>query len=63
MYSGEIEMFLREHNYVVTPEECNMLMDINKNSQIKNMKFLCEHNQYVITTEDGYCFKFWVTPN
>ena len=38
MYSGEIEMFLKERNNMVTSEECNMLVDINQNPQIKNIK-------------------------
>lgn len=63
MYSEEIEDFLRERNYVVTMDECNRLVDINVNTQIKNMKFFCANNEYVINTEDGYCFKFWVIPN
>ena len=60
MYSAEIEMFLKEHNYVVSPEECNMLLDINTNTQITNMKFFATNNQYVINTDDGYCFIFYV---
>jgi len=60
MYSGEIEMFLKERNNMVTSEECNMLVDINQNPQIKNMKFFCDNNEYVINTEDGYCFRFQV---
>lgn len=63
MYSGEIEMFLREHNYVVTPEECNFLMDINTNPQIDHMKYSSADNQYVIYTNDNYCFRFWVKPD
>lgn len=60
MYSYEIEMFLREHNYVVTPEECCRLLDINTNTQIDNIKYSCENNQYVINTLDGFRFTFWV---
>ena len=60
MYSEEIETFLKERNYIVTIEECNLLMDVNTNTQIRNMKFLCENNEYHIYTEDGYHFKFYV---
>ena len=45
MYSNEIETFLRERNYVVTPEECNLLMDINTNTQITHMKYI--DNEYL----------------
>ncbi len=58
MYSSEIERFLQERNYVVTPEECNLLMDVNTNTQITNMKFSCTNNEYHISTDDGYYFKF-----
>lgn len=60
MYSEEIETFLRERNYEVTMEECNLLMDVNTNTQIKSMKYLCENNEYHIITDDGYYFKFRV---
>lgn len=60
MYSNEIERFLEERNYVVTPEECNLLMDINTNTQITNMKYFCTNNEYHISTDDGYNFKFIV---
>ena len=60
MYSTEIEAFLKEHNYVVTPEECNRLLDVNVNTQIKNMKYFCDNNQFVINTDDGYTFVFYV---
>lgn len=60
MYSSEIEQFLKERNYVVTPEECNVLMDVNTNTQIKNMKYFCGNNEYHIVTDDGYHFIFYV---
>ena len=60
MYSEEIEHFLKERNYVVTPEECNLLMDINTNTQIKSMKYFCGNNEYHIITDDGYHFIFTV---
>lgn len=63
MYSSEIEMFLREHSYVVTPEECSRIVDPNTSPQITNIKFFCENNRFVVNTEDGYCFKFQVIPN
>lgn len=60
MYSSEIETFLKERNYVVTPEECNMLMDVNINTQITHMSYFCADNEYHISTDDGYNFKFKV---
>lgn len=60
VYSNEIETFLRERNYIVTPEECNLLMDINTNTQITHMRYFCENNEYHIYTDDGYFFKFQV---
>lgn len=60
MYSSEIETFLKERNYVVTPEECNMLMDVNTNTQITHMRYFCADNEYHISTDDGYNFKFKV---
>ena len=63
MYSSEIETFLKERNYVVNPEECNLLMDINQNPQIDHMQYFTADNQYVIFTNDNYCFRFWVKPD
>jgi len=60
MYSNEIETFLKERDYVLTPEECNVIMDINTNTQIAHIKFLCTNNEYYISTDDGYTFKFRV---
>lgn len=60
MYSSEIEQFLKERNYIVTPEECNLLMDVNTNTQITNMKYFCADNEYHIYTDDNYIFKFKV---
>ena len=60
MYSYEIENYLKERDYWLTPEECNLLMDINTNTQITNMKFFCTDNEYHISTNDGYNFVFHV---
>lgn len=60
MYSNEIELFLKERDYVVTPKECSMLMDININTQISHMKYFWANNEYHITTDDGYNFIFRV---
>lgn len=60
MYSNEIESFLKERDYVVTPKECNMLMDINVNTQISHMKYFYANDEYHITTDDGYYFIFRV---
>lgn len=60
MYSDEIETFLKERGYVVTPEECNMLMDVDTNTQIVNMKYFCANNEYHIVTDDGHYFIFYV---
>ena len=63
MYSQEMETFLKERNYVVTPEECNILMDVNTNTQINHMQYYCADDEYVISTDDGYIFKFCVKTN
>ena len=63
MYSSEIETFLKERNYQVTPEECNLLVDTNTNTQIAHMKYFCVNNEYHISTDDGYYFVFNVKTN
>lgn len=63
MYSVEIEAFLKERNYKVTPQECNYIMDTNKNTQIRNIKYFFANNEYHIETDDGYHFVFWVISN
>lgn len=58
MYSWEIESFLKERNYCVTPEECNQIANVNTNAQISNIKYFCYDNEYYMRTEDGYEFRF-----
>lgn len=60
MYSSEIEEFLKERNNVVTAEECNVLMDVNRNPQITHMAFYSADNRFVIRTDDNFTFVFWV---
>lgn len=60
MYSEEIETFIKQRNYILTPEECNIVMDVNTNTQITNMKYFWASNEYHIITDDGYYFKFRV---
>ena len=60
MYSAEIETFLKERDYKITPDECSLLMDINTNTQISHMKYFAANNEYHIITEDGYFFRFQV---
>lgn len=60
MYSKEIENFLRERNNVVSPEECVKITDITVNTQIRNVKFFCYDNRFVVDTNDGYTFVFWM---
>lgn len=60
MYSSEMEQFLKERDYLLTAEECNYLMDVNTNTQIINMKYFCDNNEYHICTDDGYYFVFHV---
>ena len=60
MYSSEIEKFLKERDYLLTPEECNKVMDISRNPQINHMKYFCGDNEYHISTDDGYYFVFKV---
>lgn len=60
MYSTEIEQFLKERNYILTPDECNLLMDVNTNTQITNMKYFCANNEYHISTDDNHYFVFRV---
>ena len=60
MYSSEIEAMLKAANYVLTPEQCNLIMDVNKNPQIAHMKYDCTDNEYHVSTDDGYYFKFTV---
>ena len=58
MYSFEIEDYLRQRNYKLKPEECSYIMDIQRSSQICNIKYYPADNDYVIETTDGYKFSF-----
>lgn len=60
MYSSEIEQFLKERNYIVTPDECMKIMNSNESTQIKSIKHYASDGQYQIDTTDGYHFRFYV---
>ena len=40
MYSCEIEALLEACNYVLTPQQCEQVMDVNTNKQIAQNDFL-----------------------
>lgn len=60
MYSYEIEEYLRERNYTLTPEEILQIINVSINTQIFYISYNAEYNYYEIRTRDGYCFKFGV---
>lgn len=60
MYSYEIENFLKERNYCLTPEEILEVINVSINTQIFYISYNQEYNYYEIRTRDGYCFKFGV---
>lgn len=60
MYSYEIEEYLRERNYTLTPEETLEIINVSINTQIFYISYNSEYNYYEIRTRDGYCFKFGV---
>lgn len=60
MYSKEIENFLRERNNVVSPDECKKIIDLTVNTQINNVKYFCFDNRFVVSTDDGYTFVFFM---
>lgn len=60
MYSGEMEQFIRNRNYVLNTEECGKIINIVENPQIKSMKYFCDGNKYIVVTEDGYTLEFSV---
>ncbi len=60
MYSGEMEQFIRNRNYVLNAEECGKIINIVENPQIKSMKYFCDGNKYIVITEDGFTLEFSV---
>lgn len=60
MYSHEIQKYLEERNYTLTPEEILQIIDVSINTQIFYISYNSEYNFYEIRTRDGYCFKFGV---
>lgn len=58
MYSYEIKLFLDERNHVLSREEFLELTDVQKNPQIKSMKYDTSNDNYEIVTSDGYYFTF-----
>lgn len=63
MYSYEIEEYLRERNYTLTPEETLQIINISLSTQIYYISYNSEYNFYEIRTRDGYTFKFGVKEN
>lgn len=63
MYSYEIKLFLDERNHVLSREEYLELTDVQKNPQIKSMKYDTSNDNYEIVTSDGYDFTFMVLRN
>lgn len=60
MYSYEIEEYLRERNYTLTPTEILEIINVSINTQIFYISYNSEYNYYEIRTKDGYTFKFGV---
>ena len=60
MYSYEIKQFLFERNNILTLEEYLMITDVNRNPQIRKMKYNSRDDTYEMSTSDGYFFKFKV---
>lgn len=60
LYSYEIENYLRDHNYQLLPEEVWEVTNTANNPQVKNIKYFCFSNEYVIETSDGHSFRFGV---
>ena len=60
MYSYEIEEYLSERNYTLTPNEILEIINVSINTQIFYISYNSEYNYYEIRTRDGYTFKFGV---
>ena len=58
LYSSEIEQFLKERNYKIDRMDCIKIINPDESIQIKDIKYYAADSQYVITTDDGYCFRF-----
>lgn len=62
MYSYEIEEYLRERNYYLTPEETLEIINVSINTQIFYISYNAEYSFYEIRTRDGYVFRFGCKP-
>lgn len=60
MYSYEMKDFLEQRNYQLTPQECLSIINPYANTQISSIKHYSSDNQYIVDTDDGYHFRFWV---
>lgn len=60
MYSWEIKEYLEQKDYKLTASECAMLIDPYYNNQISHIQYFCANDEYHISTEDGYNFKFTI---
>lgn len=58
MYSYEIQKYLEDRNYCLTPEEILEVINVSINTQIFYISYNAEYNHYEIRTKDGYTFKF-----
>lgn len=60
MYSYEIKTFIEKRNHILSQEEFLEVTDINRNPQIKSIKYDTKEDKMELVTTDGYFFKFMV---
>lgn len=60
VYSWEIDMYIREKKYVLTPKEGSEIMNMRENPQIVRIKYMDSDGSYSVETNDGYYFMFQV---
>ena len=56
MYSWEIDRFLRDKNFCLSPDEYQKI--VTESPQINHIKYEPNANDFVISTDDNYTWRF-----
>lgn len=56
MYSWEIENFFKNTNYSITPDDYQKI--VTESPQINHIKYEPYSNDFIISTDDNYTWRF-----
>lgn len=60
MYSYEIDNYLKDRNYVLTYDEYKFVSSTEKSPQISRISYSSMDNSFVMYTNDGWIWKYYI---